>query len=306
MADNLEGLREHWVENAIANEFEGEPPSAAKHSDFARALDDLSRSAMAFARETNAPLAGEKGSFEYLFEQGYEIVQAIKYTVRRPEGTAEDQRKLKLWQHRYHPLDEIKRKVATPLQRQEVEELTGAYLNLPFRSQKMDRMLADMLVALELYAFGEHVYNQHYIPGVTSSNSPLAQKPILDYFVYRGISLAGLIVLWLILWGLWAIHIMPAIVGWWIGGIAFALAALDFAWVTLWLPVRVWQNQKQRRKTGELLVEMSTTYNELQSAGPISARHISERLSHGNNMGVVWPAPLQVLMDDILARGGRL
>jgi hypothetical protein len=47
-------------------------------------------------------------------------------------------------------------------------------------------------------------------------------------------------------------------------------------------------------------------YGELNSNGPISARRLLERLKSASEKGVVWPAPLYALIDDVMARTGRL
>ncbi len=60
-----------------------------------------------------------------------------------------------------------------------------------------------------------------------------------------------------------------------------------------------------RRRVRKLLVTMSTLYNELKSDGPISAQYARERAGDAAKQGVVQPAPLFALLDDIISRSGR-
>jgi hypothetical protein len=50
---------------------------------------------------------------------------------------------------------------------------------------------------------------------------------------------------------------------------------------------------------------MQTAYTALQARGFVSARHVSQRLEAAADHDVVWPGTLHVLLDDIVARGGR-
>ena len=58
-------------------------------------------------------------------------------------------------------------------------------------------------------------------------------------------------------------------------------------------------------KAAKLLSEMNGVYCELAPSGPYSARHIEHRARSAADKGVVWPAPLFALLDDINNRGGR-
>lgn len=46
-------------------------------------------------------------------------------------------------------------------------------------------------------------------------------------------------------------------------------------------------------------------YAEMNSDGPISAKHIRETAQKAADKGVVWPGPLFALLDDVVARTGR-
>jgi hypothetical protein len=91
----------------------------------------------------------------------------------------------------------------------------------------------------------------------------------------------------------------------WIAGICASLFLLFATTSALALPY-LWFNQaKARRKVRDLLLTMTTLYNEQRSEGPIGAYYVRERASDASRNGVVWPAPLFALLDDIVSRTGR-
>jgi hypothetical protein len=91
----------------------------------------------------------------------------------------------------------------------------------------------------------------------------------------------------------------------WTTGICVALFLLLSAISTFALPFS-WHTQiKARQKVRDLLLAMNTIYDELRSDGPISAQHIRGRANSAAQIGVVWPAPLFAMLDDIIARTGR-
>jgi hypothetical protein len=44
----------------------------------------------------------------------------------------------------------------------------------------------------------------------------------------------------------------------------------------------------------------------LNHTGPVSARRLLERVKVAADKGVVWPRPLYALLDDVMARTGRI
>ena len=60
----------------------------------------------------------------------------------------------------------------------------------------------------------------------------------------------------------------------------------------------------QKRNASELLQTLDNVYNEIGAGRILSARHIRERLYSTADQGVVWPAEVFPLLDDIIDRGG--
>ena len=51
---------------------------------------------------------------------------------------------------------------------------------------------------------------------------------------------------------------------------------------------------------------MDQTYSELPPGVAVSTRRLREAASMAADAGVVWPAPLYAMLDDNIARTGRL
>jgi hypothetical protein len=85
----------------------------------------------------------------------------------------------------------------------------------------------------------------------------------------------------------------------------FCLLALLFVVATMALPF-VWsQRAKAKQRVVTLMDAMINVYAELKSDGAISAEHIRARSQKAADGGVIWPAPLFAMLDDIIRRTGR-
>jgi hypothetical protein len=124
--------------------------------------------------------------------------------------------------------------------------------------------------------------------------------------------LRGLLVNLVLFGGVAALALIAASNGWiseivvgWVVGACVLLFVLLSTISTIFMPFAWYAQAKARRNVRKLLLAMATTYNELKSDGPISAHHIRERANSAAQEGVVWPAPLFAVLDDIIARQGR-
>lgn len=203
------------------------------------------------------------------------------------------------------PVDLIKADKVPRIDRMSLEAVVGSYLDLPYRSQAMDRTLIRGLIAAETYAFGDEMINEKTF-GLFPARSPMKQThAILGYLrnnFFNAILFGGISAL-----GFWlrSGNIISENVASWIAGICLSLLLFFAATSTLALPY-LWYNQaKARRRVRDLLATMTTLYNEHRSDGPISAHYIRERASDASAKGVVWPAPLFAILDDVISRTGR-
>jgi hypothetical protein len=203
------------------------------------------------------------------------------------------------------PLDKIKTKKVPFIEHSAIENVVGNYLALPYRSLVMDRYLVRILIAMELYAFGDEMLNEKTF-GLLPATSPLKQRHALIRYLRNRIldaALSG---------GIAALALWASSKGWisdtsamWTAGICVFLFLLDTAITTVVLPFTWSKQSKARKRVLNLLSKMVTIYNEVRSNGPISAKHIHDRATKASQEGVVWPAPLFALLDDIICRTGR-
>lgn len=204
-----------------------------------------------------------------------------------------------------NPTDLIKADKVPRIDRMSLESMVGDYLALPYRSQAMDRALVRGLIAAEMYAFGDEMLNEKTF-GLFPARSPIKQThALLGYLrgnLVNGLVFAGIAVLG---FGLSSGAIISDSAAGWIAGTCVSLFLFFAGPSTLALPF-LWFNQaKARRRVRDLLATMTTLYNEQRSDGPISAHYIRERASDASRQGVVWPAPLFAVLDDIISRTGR-
>jgi hypothetical protein len=294
---SLEERRGEWVEGHVRSWIK-DPDHLRAPSEYRDALEAMSFSALNYVESTQS-----EDLFTPLYNGG-RFIDDLRYALNaeRPDLHVYDLNAL--WHHRAQALYDLRKKQTPYMSRPDVESAVARYLDLPFRWQQMDRTLVDVLVALQLFAFGNEMLNAPSIPGLPSP-SPVKRHPFLELIVSNAFTALFLAVIWLALRGFSAIHLFPAD---WVGGataILGGLFALGLAYSILMLPVRWWWVFKQRGRIAKLLEAMANVYAELNSSGPISARHITQRAQSAADQGVVWPAPLFALLDDIGARGGR-
>lgn len=299
-----EEVREEWVTSTVVEWADDAPVYEHFKSESERALNEITKAATEYAMTKGIPVeGGYRGQrFEDVLSQATSVLTNLRYALRLGDGVGAD--RLKLWSHRIQPFHWVKAKRVPEIDRIEVESVIGQYLALPYRSEAIDRLLVDLLIAMELFSYANEMVNGVSIPGIFST-SPLKRSPLLEWLV--NFLLSGLI--WLIvgtaLWGLSLIRLFPTD---WLSGANVALGLLFLAsvlWTTAWLPRTWWAVAKAKTQIRLLLDQMSGVYCELNSQGPISARHVDQRARSAANAGVIWPAPLFVLLEDILARTGR-
>ena len=211
---------------------------------------------------------------------------------------------LDFWDWHSSPIDKIKADKVPYIYRSSLESVVGDYLALPYRSQAMDRFLVHVLIAMELYAFGNEMLNEKTF-GLFPARSPLKQRHVILAY------LRGQVFNVVVFGGLAALALWASSQGWlegsaaWITGACVFLFLLFGAISTIALPFAWHKQVNARRHVAKLLSTMISLYNDLKSDGPISAPYIRDHAIIGAQEGVVWPAPLFALLDDIISRTGR-
>ncbi|BBZ97475.1 hypothetical protein BRDID11004_16140 [Bradyrhizobium diazoefficiens] len=239
---------------------------------------------------------------ETLLNDALGIVRSLRYAFVR---YGSEKSSPNFWDNNASPLEKIRTKQVPYIDRSELESVVGDYLALPYRSQALDRFLVRVLIAMELYAFGDEMLNEETF-GLFPARSPLRQRhALLGYLrgqLVNGVLFGGIAAL-----ALWAgsSRLIGLSTAEWITGVCgflfLALASVS----TFALPFWWYAQAMARRRVRKLLSGMSTLYNEQKSDGPISAQYVRDRAEDATKQGVVWPAPLFALLDDIISRTGR-
>ena len=203
------------------------------------------------------------------------------------------------WSHRTEILFDAKSGNPPPIRREDAEGVADVYLSTPYRSAVADRTVVDMLIAGELFAYAQEVFSQRKaqwligggpVPFIVGRGCALLLTALLGGFAY--------LLQWLSIISEDVFVIVLMIVG--------GLLILETGWAVLRFPF-AWRSQsKHNEKTAQLVLDMNGVYCELNSSGPISARHIRERAQAVSASGAVWPGPLFVLLEDVIERGGRM
>jgi hypothetical protein len=311
IADEYEAAIEAMRRDAINAQFEKWWPGLSKaetfRSEYFSFLGSLTHCAADYAKRNGVPVKSDPSSndplgFDALLRQLICFVDDLAFSLN---AYSEENTEAKLWTHDWGILARVKNGSLPHISRSDLEMAVGEYLELPFRSQLVDRALVDLLIVTEVYSYLEDVVRAPYVPGI-SQNVTLKFSPTLNWAVSWISNLALWAIIAVIFWGLSVIHLFP---GTWLPGLNFLLGCLfglSFIWATVWLPVSWIRVGKRKAEIRKLFSQMSGVYTELRSSGPVSANHILHRARSAADAGVGWPAPLFVLLDDVLARGGSL
>ncbi len=302
----LEEIRRNLVSEKVGSDF------AEQNTQYGRLLNAMTKAALQYALQqgmnefefVNGPLSETfvNGPLSDAANVTADARWSVCDVLSLEEG---EKRPLNFWRHHEDPLEWIRQKKVPYIDRSEVEICVGSYLRLPFRCEAMDRLLVDLLVATEMYGFGDKILNEETF-GLYPHSSPLKQRHVLLTYI-GGVVIGAAILVGAATLALylgsngwigegWSVSIAAVLVLIWLVLLAIQTTALPIAWV---------KQRKARQRVANLLGRMFTIYAGLDSSGPISEKHIRGRVDAAAAEGVVWPAPLFVLLEDIASRSGR-
>ncbi|WP_297801073.1 hypothetical protein [uncultured Brevundimonas sp.] len=224
------------------------------------------------------------------------ILDAFRSFMVRPD---EQER---LLSHRHNLLAEVKQKSYPEISRPEVEQIVGSYIRGAVKTATVDRLLVDLLVALEFSQYANLVLHAPHIPFLAPRL--LNRRPILDWLSGNILNVIMAFFVFALFWGASVLGIFPLRWLWIIAYGLVVLLVLNAGWGLIWLPRVWWIVRKARGEVLQHLGCMNSTYAALSSEGPISAQHVTALATKAADAGVVWPAPLYVLLEDIQRRGG--
>ena len=194
-----------------------------------------------------------------------------------------------------------KRRTSHILIDQVLSSAATRYLNSSLRCVAIDRLLVDALLAQEIFAFGDEMWNPDF-----RNTSPITQSHVLWSYIKRhffDVVTFGAIIAFTV-W-LQSRDIIGATATAWTIGIALVLFLLALIVSTFYLPRLWWRQANARRRVTKLMQDMILVYSELQSEGAISAHHVRMRAQKTTDEGVRWSATLFAVLDDIISRTGR-
>jgi len=213
-------------------------------------------------------------------------------------------KRLLIWVHNPELAQSAEKNVIPYFERSALEEAVGSYLALSFRSPSLDRLFVDALIAMELVAFYRAMLHGPALgfPGLTA---PLQRPHALTTFArnlanHRIVLVVGLALYFYghggASWGE-----LVALVG----ALSVLYALCMMIANVIWLPINWRVTSVGKKLAMDLMHQINMVYLQLNSSDPISAQFIHSRVVSAAEKGVVWPAPLMALLDDINKRGGR-
>lgn len=249
--------------------------------------------------------------FEDLASNGISIINGLQWGLtgdKRVDWGESEKRDLNwnFWRHADNPAESIKRRQFPYMSRDEIESQAYAYLELPYRVPGLERLLIDILIALELYAYTKEML-QKPIPGLAWANrSPLMQKHVLRKYIFAqfwgGLCLLGLA----FLASNYGRNVVGPTAAGWISGTLVGLFLLDLVVSTALLPFAWRAQRKEKEQVRRLIKHMLETYHELRGEGQLSTRRLREVATRAADAGTVWPKPLFLILDDNERRVSRI
>jgi hypothetical protein len=274
----------------------------SSYSIYRMLIEDVTKAASEYAIANDITV----GDFEWeAVSPGVNVVNRLQSALIEDWSKTELIDRWRFWHHERNPLRLIKKDKAPYMMRNIVEEAATEYLDLPYRVPLLERIIVDVLVALELYAFGKEMFGPSGLPWWFPKQSPFHQyHAVVGYLGSQLVNAIVLIGLALLIgnYGSWLVG--ETVANWIAGGLVL-LFVLGLGLSTIGLPF-AWRNQSRARKKIATQIEaMAKVYAELNTDGIISARRIQDAATHAANLGVVWPPPLFAVLDDIISRKGR-
>lgn len=297
----VDEYRRHWVDQVVSN---SQPEGAPRYTDLRRLIDGATRDAAEqavaaghYPTEDRKDLRGEK--FDDYLHRAIDPIQDLYWSFER-EGDRHDG---SLWRHQPSLLQQTKDKRLPEFMRREIEGVAGTYVKSGLKTATVDRLLVDLMVAMEFSQYAETIFRAPHVPIIAPSI--LKRNVFLDWFTNRILAAVIGFIVYLVPWGLSKIGLFPED---WLWAVVLILVLLwlgEAVWNTVMLPKSFMVVRKAQQTINGLIHHMSNTYAALASDGPISAQHVTGLVNRSTDAGVVWPGPLHVLLEDITARGGR-
>ncbi len=306
---SYEAVRAAMVARFMTRQWPQAQEADRLHSPYRKALDTFTRQAAQYAHERQLDLKsqvpGTRSAFETLMGNTLIVFARLTHALRT---TKVDDRYPWYWTHIPDALERARRDDLAPAHRFNLEETATAYLELPFRSAFMDRLLVDTLVAEELFghirAADQAIRPQSLRRKHETLTQRLERSPLAAYAAIRlRFLLTVLVAAYILLEAVphaRALHrpLDPVLMTWLsLGLLSVGLPQLIAGWFRL--------ARDRKTFTAGLALRLNL-YHELDSDGAISAAHLMHRARASSDAGATWPGALFLLLDDSLCRDGKL
>ncbi len=286
------------VRRAAAERNRLDGGATASRGQYDRVMDEVGKAAVQHALE-----AGVDPDYDLdnLIERGASLVRDLHTALGGNERTGADRQLV--WVHISSPLERVRQDRSPVMDRISLEWIVQGYLDLPYRVPSLDRLLVDVMVALEMFAFADEASGNKVMSG--GGPSPLKLRPIRSFVLGQVSNLVVAGIIGALAYAASLLGIYPSS---WLPGtcVVLGLLYLLLCAVAVVMFPRYWLAATKARKLAlALITQMTGVYSELNAHGPISSRHIERRAQEAASVGISWPAPLFALLDDINARLGR-
>lgn len=237
--------------------------------------------------KAGAAAASDEYGREDNIRRGLDVVETAARAVNPSWWNRDDRDAALAWHHQSRPILAGKKHAEPYIIRIDVEEAAAEYLALPYRVDGLDRLLADMLMAAEMFAFADEMQPQlnRKLPTILSWLWGNLKSLVI------GLAIAGVLA--------WLAPNSTVIL--WIAGVIAGLTLLGAAFSLIVFPFLYPGVRAQRQKFVATITGMIDAYTAL-GGSPASVPHIRKLVDRANDNGVVWPAPLMALLDDIAER----
>ncbi|MBB1117233.1 hypothetical protein H4O09_09260 [Stenotrophomonas sp. W1S232] len=236
--------------------------------------------------ETAAKTATSPSEFERLASEGFDVVHSLAWALNPTLwDTDDDVAALRGWAHR-DTSDFIQRKPGTFIYREAIETAIAEYLALPYRVHRLDRLLLDISMAQEIEAFFHEM----------ERGRSTVKYSVWIWLISNVIqAIVGVAIAAGILWfsvANWALLTAAAIV---------LFVVISGVWSLISFLMAYPKHSRAKAQVAKLSEAMLDPYTALRGA-PASTKHIEDRVRVATDAGVVWLAPMIVLLEDIHSR----
>lgn len=236
--------------------------------------------------EAAAKVATSPSEFERLAREGFDVVHSLAWALNPTMwDTDDDVAALRGWAHR-GTSEFLQRKPGTFIDRDSIETAIAMYLAMPYRVHRLDRLLLDVSMAQEIEAFFHEM----------ERGRSTVKYSVWIWLISNVIqAIVGVAIAAGILWfsvANWALLTAAAIV---------LFVVISGVWSLISFLMAYPKHSRAKAQAAKLSEAMLDPYTALRGA-PASTKHIEDRVRVATDAGVVWLAPMIVLLEDIHSR----